>query len=85
MRLLIQDSDKKLKERIDEMDEQRELASSYKIENDNLVEELKIEKEENRKLENYMKEVAEENNNIYNNLTQRDYELKELSDAYRQA
>ena len=67
------------------MDEQRELASSYKIENDNLVEELKIEKEENRKLENYMKEVAEENNNIYNNLTQRDYELKELSDAYRQA
>ena len=32
-----------------------------------------------------IREVAEENNNMYNNLTQRDCELKELSDAYRQA
>lgn len=32
-----------------------------------------------------MNEVADENNNIYNNLTQRDMQLKELNEAYHQA
>lgn len=60
------------------MDEYREIAGAMKIENENLREEVKREKEELHIEKNKVVEIADEYNNIYNHLIERDRQLEEL-------
>jgi chromosome segregation ATPase len=74
-----QDVERRLKDKNKEVDELREVASSSRIESQSLAEELKREREEFHRLENYSNEVVEQYNKIYHIVSEREAEVARLS------